>query len=51
MKLELLKQLVLKIFDGNQKNNTPSCIKYYMNKININCIHITILCVPKKPYS
>ena len=25
-----------------KKNNTPSCIKSYMNKVNINCIHISI---------
>ena len=30
-----------------KKNNTPSCIKNYMNKINIDGIYIPILCVPK----
>ena len=31
-----------------KKNNTPSCIKNYVNKININCIHISIFADAKK---
>ena len=30
-----------------KENNTPSCIKNDMNKIDVNCIHITIFCMPK----
>ena len=32
-----------------KKYNTPSCIKNYMNEININCIHVSIFTVPEKP--
>ncbi len=32
-----------------KKNYTPSCIKKYMNKININCIHISIFTMPEEP--
>ena len=35
----------------NKKDYTPSCIDYYMNKINVNCIHISISIVPKIPNS
>jgi hypothetical protein len=33
----------------SKKNNAPGCIKNYVNKININCIDISIFAVPKKP--
>ena len=33
----------------SKKNNTPSCIENYMNKINVNSFHIPIFTVPKKP--
>ena len=46
-KIKIISITNAKKFDESQKNNTPSCIKYYMNKININRIHITIFCMPK----
>ena len=32
-----------------EKYYTPSCIKKYVNKININCVHISFFTEPKKP--
>ena len=32
-----------------KKNDTPGCIKNQMNKINVNCIHISIFAMPKNP--
>ena len=34
-----------------KKNYTPSCIKNYMDEINVNCIYISIFAMPKKPNS
>ena len=33
----------------SKKNNTPSCIYDYMNKININCVNVPILTIPVIP--
>ena len=32
-----------------KKTDTPGCIDYQMNKININCIHVFAFAVPKNP--
>ena len=38
-----------KNFVKNKKNDTPGCIYYQMNKVDINCIHISSFAVPKNP--
>ena len=34
-----------------KKHNTPSCIQKNMNKINIDCVNVSIFTMPKIPYS
>ena len=34
-----------------KKYYTPSCIKDYMNKVNVYRINVSVFAMPKKPYS